>query len=65
MRTKETTLIEKKLNMLETFIDNYIDAFGLKNCIQYLLDNDFTKDELIAMDFDEEDIDKAIEEFDN
>ncbi len=60
--TPEEKLRNKKLAMFEEFVDMYIDAFGVHNCISYLMDNDFTKDELIAMHFDEEDIDIAMED---
>lgn len=60
--TPEEKLRDKKLAMFEEFVDMYIDAFGIHNCICYLMDNDFTKDELIKMQFDEEDIKTAMKD---
>ena len=53
----------KKLEMFETFLDEYIDAFGIEPAIQYLYDNGFTKEELLDLKFDEEDIERALEDY--
>ena len=52
----------KKLELLDTMLDDRIEMYGVINTIQYLLDNDFTKEELLEMKFDEVDINEAIEE---
>ena len=55
-------LIEKKLELLDSMLDDRIEMYGVTNTIQYLMDNDFTKEELLEMKFDEADINEAIEE---
>ena len=55
-------LTDKKLELLDTMLDDRIEMYGVTNTIQYLLDNDFTKEELLEMKFDEADINEAVEE---
>ena len=55
-------LTDKKLELMDAMLDDRIEMYGVINTIQYLLDNDFTKEELLEMKFDEADINKAIEE---
>ena len=55
-------LTDKKLELLDAMLDDRIEMYGVINTIQYLLDNDFTKEELLEMKFDEVDINEAIEE---
>ena len=55
-------LADKKLELLDAMLDDRIEMYGVINTIQYLLDNDFTKEELLEMKFDEADINKAIED---
>ena len=55
-------LTDKKLELLDAMLDDRIEMYGVINTIQYLLDNDFTKEELLEMKFDAVDINKAIEE---
>ena len=55
-------LTDKKLELLDTMLDDRIEMYGVINTIQYLLDNDFTKEELLEMKFDEADINEAIED---
>lgn len=55
-------LTDKKLELLDTLLDDRIEMYGVINTIQYLLDNDFTKEELLEMKFDEADINEAIED---
>ena len=55
-------LTDKKLELLDAMLDDRIEMYGVTNTIQYLLDNDFTKEELLEMKFDEADINEAIEE---
>lgn len=62
MNIPEKTLTDKKLAMFEDFVDLYIATFSVHNCISYLMDNGFTKDELIATHFDEEDIDLVMKD---
>ena len=46
----------------DTLIDNYIDAYGVKHCICYLMDIGCTKSDLIKMGFDREAVEAAEEE---
>ena len=55
-------LTDKKLELLDAMLDDRIEMYGVINTIQYMLDNDFTKEELLEMKFDEADINEAIEE---
>ena len=55
-------LTDKKLELLDAMLDDRIEMYGVINTIQYLLDNDFTKEELLEMKFDEADTNEAIEE---
>ena len=55
-------LTDKKLELLDAMLDDRVEMYGVINTIQYLLDNDFTKEELLEMKFDAVDINKAIEE---
>lgn len=55
-------LTDKKLELMDAMLDDRIEMYGVINTIQYLLDNDFTKEELLEMKFDEVDIDEAIKE---
>ena len=55
-------LTDKKLELLDAMLDDRIEMYGVINTIQYLLDNDFTKEELLEMKFDEANINEAIEE---
>lgn len=55
-------LVDKKLELLDAMLDDRIEMYGVINTIQYLLDNDFTKEELLEMKFDEADINEAIED---
>ena len=55
-------LTDKKLELMDAMLDDRIEMYGVINTIQYLLDNDFTKEELLEMKFDAADINKAIED---
>ena len=55
-------LTDKKLELMDAMLYDRIEMYGVINTIQYLLDNDFTKEELLEMKFDEADINEAIEE---
>ena len=55
-------LTDKKLELLDAMLDDRIEMYGVINTIQYLLDNDFTKEELLEMKFEEADINEAIED---
>ena len=55
-------LTDKKLELLDAMLDDRIEMYGVINTIQYLLDNDFTKEELLEMKFDEADINEAVED---
>ena len=56
-----TNLETKKLELLEAMLDERCDVYGTINTIQYLLDRDFTKEDLLQMDFAENDVNAAIE----
>lgn len=55
-------LTNKKLELFDTMLDDRIEMYGVINTIQYLMDNDFTKEELLEMRFDEADINEAVED---
>ena len=55
-------LTDKKLELLDAMLDDRVEMYGVINTIQYLFDNDFTKEELLEMKFDEADINEAIED---
>ena len=55
-------LADKKLELLDAMLDDRIEMYGVINTIQYLMDNDFTKEELLEMKFDEADINEAVED---
>lgn len=55
-------LADKKLELLDAMLDDRVEMYGVINTIQYLLDNDFTKEELLEMKFDEADINEAVED---
>ena len=55
-------LTDKKLELLDAMLEDRIEMYGVINTIQYLFDNDFTKEELLEMKFDEADINEAVEE---
>lgn len=51
--------------LLNRLLDDRCDLYGARNTISYLLDEGYTRDDLIELDFDEEDVDyviKALEE---
>lgn len=52
--------INKKLNLLDTLLDDYIDWYGIENCIIYLFDRGFTAEEIEELQFDKNDIEKVI-----
>ena len=55
-------LTNKKLELLDAMLDDRVEMYGVISTIQYLLDNDFTKEELLEMKFDEADINEAVED---
>lgn len=55
-------LTDKKLELFDTMLDDRIEMYGVANTIQYLLENDFTKEDLLKMNFDEADINEAVED---
>ena len=56
------SIYEKLVSLANDTIDDRIDLFGCKETVLYLLDYGFTREELIDMDFDEEEVDKIIKE---
>ena len=53
------------LQLANIFIDNYCDAFGVKNCIQYLFDLGYSEQEIEELGFDLDDISSAKSEQDS
>lgn len=51
---------QKKDDLIDLMIDLLLDAVGINETIKILLDNEFTRDELIDLDLDEKDIDDVI-----
>ena len=49
-------LDNKKLTLFELLIDDRCEMYGIRNTIAFLMDNDFTADELLEMYFDEDDV---------
>ena len=59
------TLLEKKARVFDQRITEECEAWGSIYVIGTLLLDGFTKEELLEMDFNEEDIDRAIDSSDN
>lgn len=51
---------QKKDDLIDLMMDLLLDAIGIGETIKILLDNEFTRDELIDLDLDEKDIDDVI-----
>lgn len=49
-------LTNKLIDYANTAIDDRCEMYGVRDTISHLIDNDFTKEELIAMRFEEDDI---------
>lgn len=57
-----TELEQKKLETFEDMVDRYCESIGVRATIDMLMeDYDFTKEELLEMNFDEEDVDDYLE----
>lgn len=57
------TFVDRKLHLLDVMLEERCELYGVKNTIQYLLDRDFTPDELInELLFDEDDVKLALED---
>lgn len=52
----------KKLELLEMLIDDRCEMYGIRNTISLMVDNGFTREELLEMKFDEEDVDAVLED---
>jgi len=51
--------------LMNKLLDDRCDLYGSRNTISYLLDDGYTRDDLIELNFDEDDVDlviKALEE---
>ena len=48
--------------LVNAMINDYYEAFGVDNCIRYLHDLDLTRDDLLRLGFEAEDIDSALED---
>lgn len=59
------TLLEKKARIFDQRITEDCEAWGPIYVIGTLLLDGFTKEELLEMDFNKEDIDRAIDSLDN
>lgn len=55
---------EKIFDLLQSLLDDWIDCYGINETIQHLIFNGATKDELLGLQFDENDIDRNIKEID-
>ena len=51
---------QKKDTLIDLAIDLLLDAIGISETIKILLDNEFTREELIDLNLDEKDIDEVI-----
>lgn len=52
------------LSLLDTFIDDRVDAFGIRNTIAYLLDNGVTPEDLVnQFRFDQEDVNEVVDAY--
>lgn len=51
---------QKKDTLIDLAIDLLLDAIGISETIKILLDNEFTRQELIDLNLDEKDIDEVI-----
>ena len=50
--------------LLNRLLDDRCDLFGTRNTISYLLDEGYTRDDLIELDFDEDEVDFVIKALD-
>lgn len=50
------------IQLANALIDNYCETFGISNCIRYLHGFDLTRDDLLRLGFEAEDIDDALED---
>lgn len=50
----------KKEQLLDDLIDDRCELFSVENTLDYLIDRDFSREELVLMHFDEEDVIKAL-----
>ena len=53
---------KKVLDLLNTLIDDWIDIYGIDDVISHLLYAGATKEDLLELEFDEENIDNVLEE---
>lgn len=53
--------IKNKLSVLNTLLDDRCDLYGIKNTIAYLLDQGLTKEEILDLHFDEDDVEYVLE----
>lgn len=51
------------LNLLNEFIDDRIGLYGLENTMVFMLDCGLNYDDLIALNFDEEDAKNGVEAY--
>lgn len=53
---------KKVLDLLNTLIDDWIDIYDIDDTIKHLIFAGATKEDLLELEFDEEDIDRVLEE---
>ena len=54
--------IEELMDLLNAMIDDRCDMFGIKNTIAYLKDYGLSKDDLVALGFDEAMVQEVFDE---
>ena len=52
--------LKNKLSLLNQLLDDRCEMYGIRNTISYLLDDGFTREELLDLRFDEDDVDYVI-----
>ena len=56
---KDLKLMIKELETFDEMIDVRCDIYGVGSTLDYLIEQGYTKEELLSMRFDEKDIDEA------
>lgn len=56
---KDLKLMIKELETFDEMIDERCDTYGVNNTLDYLIEQGYTKEDLLSMRFDEDDIDEA------
>lgn len=61
MTEKDSKILKNKLDLLDFMLDDRCEMYGVRNTICYLLDYGLTKEEILNLKFDEEDLDYVID----